>query len=78
MITESKLIVLTGKGKSLVAGATPEISCGEDVSLKPLEDTAGRFAQIGGVEQAAGPNGGPAKPLDNWGVTKEPPSVVNR
>jgi hypothetical protein len=52
-------------------------SSGEDVSLKPLEDTAGRLALIAGVEastlkgragQGAVPNCGPAKPLPDSGV----------
>jgi hypothetical protein len=60
-------------------------SSGEDVSLKPLEDTVGRLAQPasveastlkGSAEPGAVPNGGLAKPLDNSRVTERPPSVL--
>jgi predicted membrane chloride channel (bestrophin family) len=51
-------------------------SSGEDVSLKPLEDTVGRLAQIASVEQGAAPNGDPAKPLDNSRAAEGQPPVL--
>lgn len=46
-----------------------ERTSSEDVSLKPLEDTVGRLAQIASVEASA-PDGGLAARLDHIGIPK--------